>query len=120
MTKLEKQILEHLKAIRDVLEENGGVQYLSMCIFDDGLITANNATWKLPAEKEIALEEQVVANRCGEGQCEYFESIRRAANNNRGNGYCKKYKRELLLYDWWWLKCDECAAEKELAEEKWK
>lgn len=73
--------------------------------------------YKEEAEKEIAMEEQMMANRCGEGKCEYFESIRRAANNNRGNGYCKKYKRELLFYDWWWLKCDECTAEKELAKE---
>ena len=74
--------------------------------------------YKEEAEKEIAMEEQMMANRCGEGKCEYFESIRRATNNNRGNGYCKKYKRQLLLYDWWWLKCDECTAEKELADEK--
>ena len=74
--------------------------------------------YKEEAEKEIAMEEQMMANRCGEGKCEYFESIRRAANNNRENGYCKKYKRGLLLYDWWWLKCDECTAEKELAGEK--
>ena len=74
--------------------------------------------YKEEAEKEIAMEEQIMANRCEEGKCEYFESIRRAANNNLEDGYCKKYKRRLLSYDWWWLKCDECTAEKELAEEK--
>ena len=74
--------------------------------------------YKEEAEREVAKEEQIMANRCGEGKCEYFESTRRAANNNRENGYCKKYKQELHLYDWWWLKCDECTAEKKLAEEK--
>ena len=73
--------------------------------------------YKEEAEKEVAKEEQMMANRCGEGKCEYFESIRRAANNNRENGYCKKYKKELHLYDWWWLKCDECTTEKEIAAE---
>lgn len=76
--------------------------------------------YKEEAEKEIAMEEQMMANRCGEGKCEYFESTRRAANNNRENGYCKKYKQELHLYDWWWLKCDECTAEKKITEEKGK
>lgn len=73
--------------------------------------------YKEEAEQEVAEEEQIMANRCGEGKCEYFEGIRRAANNNRENGYCKKYKQALSLYDWWWLKCDECAAEKEIAKE---
>lgn len=53
MTEVEKQILEHLKAIREILEQNGGVQYLAMFIGDNGLITANNAFWKLPEEKKI-------------------------------------------------------------------
>lgn len=53
MNKIEKQILEHLKAIRDILEANGGVQYLSMCIHDDGDISANNRHWELPEEKKI-------------------------------------------------------------------
>lgn len=74
--------------------------------------------YKEEAEQEVAKEEQIMANRCGESKCEYFESTRRAANNNRENGYCKKYKQELHFYDWWWLKCDECTAEKELAEEE--
>lgn len=74
--------------------------------------------YKEEAEREVAKEEHIMANRCGEGKCEYFESIRRAANNNREYGYCKKYKQDLHLYDWWWLKCDECTAEKELEEEK--
>lgn len=74
--------------------------------------------YKEEAEREVAKEEQIMANRCGEGKCEYFESTRRAANNNRENGYCKKYKQELHLYDWWWLKCDECTAEKKITEEQ--
>lgn len=74
--------------------------------------------YKEEAEQEVAKEEQMMANRCGEGKCEYFESIRRTAYNNREYGYCKKYKQELHLYDLWWLKCDECTAEKEIAEEK--
>lgn len=53
MTEVEKQILEHLKAIRDILEQNGGVQYLSMFISDNGIITANNEYWELPEEKKI-------------------------------------------------------------------
>lgn len=73
--------------------------------------------YKEEAEREVAKEEQIMANRCGEGKCEYFESTRRAANNNRENGYCKKYKQELHLYDWWWLKCDECTAEKKITED---
>lgn len=55
MTKLEKQILEHLKAIRDILEENGGVQYLSMCIYADGCMSANNIYWELPKSKQIQI-----------------------------------------------------------------
>lgn len=57
MTELEKQILEHLKAIRDILEANGGVQYLAVTIYDDGIITANNAYWELPKEKKIDIWE---------------------------------------------------------------
>lgn len=53
MTEVEKQILEHLKAIRGILEQNGGVQYLSMTIYDDGVIHVNNAFWELPEEKKI-------------------------------------------------------------------
>lgn len=53
MKEIEKQILKHLKAIRDILEQNGGVQYLSMCISDDGDISANNRHWELPEEKKI-------------------------------------------------------------------
>lgn len=53
MTEIEKQILEHLKAIRDILEANGGVQYLSMRIMGNGRIYANNAYWELPEENEI-------------------------------------------------------------------
>lgn len=55
MTKLEKQILEHLKAIRGILEENGGVQYFSMCIHADGGILANNSYWKLPKSQKIRI-----------------------------------------------------------------
>lgn len=57
MTEVEKQILEHLKAIRDILEANGGVQYLAVTIYDDGIITANNAYWELPKEKKIDIWE---------------------------------------------------------------
>ena len=57
MTEVEKQILEHLKAIRDILEANGGVQYLAVTIYDDGIITANNAYWELPKEKKIDIYE---------------------------------------------------------------
>ena len=58
MTEVEKQILEHLKAIRDILEANGGVQYLSMFISDNGIISANNAFWELPEEKAIDILER--------------------------------------------------------------
>lgn len=57
MTEVEKQILEHLKAIRAILEANGGVQYLAVTIYDDGIITANNAYWELPKEKKIDIYE---------------------------------------------------------------
>lgn len=57
MTEVEKQILEHLKAIRDILEQNGGVQYLAVTIYDDGIITANNTYWKLSKEKKIDIWE---------------------------------------------------------------
>lgn len=57
MKEIEKQILEHLKAIRDILEQNGGVQYLAVTIYDDGIITANNAYWELPKEKKIDIWE---------------------------------------------------------------
>lgn len=53
MKEVEKQILEHLKAIRGILEQNGGVQHLSMFISDNGLIAAHNAFWELPEEKAI-------------------------------------------------------------------
>lgn len=55
MTKPEKQILEHLKAIRDILKENGGVQYFTMCIHDDGGIVANNSYWELPKNQKIRI-----------------------------------------------------------------
>lgn len=55
MTEIEKQILEHLKAIRGILEQNGGEQYLSMCIMENGRIYANNAYWELPEEKKIGI-----------------------------------------------------------------
>lgn len=58
MTEVEKQILEHLKAIRAILEANGGVQYLSMCIMGNGGIYANNAYWELPEEKKIDIFER--------------------------------------------------------------
>ena len=58
MTEVEKQILEHLKAIRDILEANGGVQYLSMFISDNGGIYANNASWELTKEKAIDIFER--------------------------------------------------------------
>ena len=58
MTEVEKQILEHLKAIRDILEANGGVQYLAMFISDNGIISANNAFWELPEEKAIDIFER--------------------------------------------------------------
>ena len=58
MTEVEKQILEHLKAIRDILEANGGVQYFSMCIYDDGAILANNRLWELPKAKKIDIFER--------------------------------------------------------------
>lgn len=53
MSKIEEQILEHLQAIRDILEANGGVQYLSMSISDNGNMRANNSYWELPQEKKI-------------------------------------------------------------------
>ena len=55
MTEIEKQILEHLKAIRGILEQNGGVQYLSMHIMENGGIYANNAYWELPEENKILI-----------------------------------------------------------------
>lgn len=55
MTEIEKQILKHLKAIRDILEANGGVQYLTMFIMENGGIYANNAYWELPEEKKISI-----------------------------------------------------------------
>ena len=58
MTEVEKQILEHLKAIRGILEQNGGVQYLSMFISDNGTITANNAHWELPEKKKFTYLER--------------------------------------------------------------
>lgn len=57
MTEVEKQILEHLKAIRGILEANGGVQYFAVTIYDDGIIAANNAYWELPKEKKIDIWE---------------------------------------------------------------
>lgn len=57
MNKIEEQIIEHLKAIRDILEANGGVQYLSMTIYDDGVIHTNNRCWELPTEKKIDIWE---------------------------------------------------------------
>lgn len=111
--------VEDIARQRDENKHRAEVAERALALMARGECTfASPEFYKEEAEKEIAMEEQMMANRCGEGKCEYFESIRRAANNNRENGYCKKYKRELLLYDWWWLKCDECAAEKELAEEK--
>lgn len=109
----------HLMQERDEYKHRAEVAERAWLLMARGECTfASPEFYKEEAEKEIAMEKQMMANRCGEGKCEYFESIRRAANNNRGNGYCKKYKRELHLYDWWWLKCDECTAEKELTEEK--
>ena len=58
MTEVEKQILEHLKAIRGILEANGGVQHLEMFISDNGLIAAHNAFWELPEEKAIDILER--------------------------------------------------------------
>ena len=58
MTEVEKQILEHLKAIRDILEANGGAQCLTMCIMGDGDIHARNAYWELPKEKGIVIFER--------------------------------------------------------------
>ena len=107
-----RDYIERLKHRAEVAERALVLMACGECAF------ASPEFYKEEAEKEIAMEEQMMANRCGEGKCEYFESIRRTANNNRVNGYCKKYKRELLLYNWWWLKCNECTAEKELAEEK--
>lgn len=107
-----RDYIERLKRRAELAERALVLMARGECTF------ASPEFYKEEAEKEIAMEEQMMANRCGEGKCEYFESIRRAANNNRVNGYCKKYKRELLLYDWWWLKCNECTAEKELAEEE--
>lgn len=121
-----KQIEHYAESYKEMLQEDldaykhrAEVAERALELMARGECTfASPEFYKEEAEKEIAMEEQMMANRCGEGKCEYFESIRRAANNNRGNDYCKKYKRELHLYDWWWLKCDECTAEKELAEEK--
>lgn len=53
MKEVEKQILEHLKAIRAILEANGGVQYLTMTIYEDGVIHTNNKCWELPEKKKI-------------------------------------------------------------------
>lgn len=58
MKEVEKQILEHLKAIRDILEANGGVQYLAMFISDNGIIRANNTFWELPKKKAIDIFER--------------------------------------------------------------
>ena len=55
MTEIEKQILEHIKAIRGILEANGGVQHLTMSIGDNGTIRAHNAYWELPQEKKIKI-----------------------------------------------------------------
>lgn len=55
MTEVEKQIFEHLKAIRGILEANGGVQYFSMHIMENGRIYANNAYWELPEENKIQI-----------------------------------------------------------------
>ena len=58
MTELEKQILEHLKAIRDILETNGGVQYFEMTILDNGEMYANNSYWELPGREKIRIFEE--------------------------------------------------------------
>lgn len=107
-----RDYIERLKRCNDVTERALLLMARRECTF------ASPEFYKEEAEQEVAKEEQIMANRCREGKCEYFESIRRAVNNNRENGHCKKYKQALHLYDWWWLKCDECTAEKKLAEEK--
>ena len=107
-----RDYIERLKHRTEVAERALLLMARGECTF------ASPEFYKEEAEQEVAKEEQIMANRCGEGKCEYFESIRRAANNNREYGYCKKYKHELHLYDWWWLKCDECAAEKKIVEEQ--
>lgn len=58
MKEVEKQILEHLKAIRGILEQNGGVQYFLMRITRNGVIYARNAYWELPKEKGIYIFER--------------------------------------------------------------
>lgn len=58
MTEIEKQILEHMKAIRDILESNGGVQYLSMTILDNGEMYANNSYWEIPEREKIRIFEE--------------------------------------------------------------
>lgn len=58
MTEIEKQILEHMKAIRDILEANGGVQYLSMTILDNGEMYANNSYWEFPEREKIRIFEE--------------------------------------------------------------
>lgn len=114
----QKAEIVRLTTERDEYEHRAEVAERALLLMASGECTfAPPEFYKEEAEQEVAEEEQIMANRCGEGKCEYFESIRRAANNNREYGYCKKYKQELHLYDWWWLKCDECTAEKEIAEE---
>ena len=58
MTEMDKQILEHLKAIRDILEQSSGLQYFSMRITGNGVICTMNADWGLPKENGIAIFER--------------------------------------------------------------
>ena len=53
MKDVEKKICRKLKEIREILKENGGVEYLAMAIMDDGTIMANNSSWELPPKKSI-------------------------------------------------------------------
>lgn len=80
MKEVEKQILEHLKAIRDILEANGGVQYLSMFIMEDGEIDyvsdSDKEIARLTAEnqrlREEAAEQKSIAAHEHATQMEWF------------------------------------------------
>lgn len=56
-SQLNSAIMSKLKEIRALLEENGGVQYLSMAIMSDGGIMYHNSfDWDAVASKNMNLE----------------------------------------------------------------
>lgn len=59
---LNKAIAEELKKIRQLLIENGGCQYLSMSIHEDGVIIFNNAHWDEKRSKGLYLDEYIRGN----------------------------------------------------------